>query len=572
MALSPTPPAVRGSENALVAQVRGALTQVQRFADQPGLRRAMPAIVILSITAMALAGWFLMREPARMTLYPGLPEAEKARVIDTLTGGGIDAVVDARTGDIAVPKADYHRARMLLASQGLPQGLPDGGVMLDNLPMGTSKSVETARLRQAQELDLARSITEIAAVSAARVHLALPERSAFLRDSQPPRASVFLQVAPGRALDGAQVEAIVNLVSSSVPGMARQDVTVVDQMGRLLSRGSDDPGALVNDRQLQHRVQMETLYRNRIESLLTPIAGPGNLAVQVTIDMDFTRQEIREEQVDPERSALLSEQSQVEESADPQAKGIPGAVSNTPPAEAQLSPEAPAKAPEAAQPALRSRSTGSTRNFEISRKVETTQPATARIMRISAAVLVRAQPQPAAEDPEAPPPPLLPDALKADLERLTRSAIGFDEGRGDAVTITAQPFLDTIATEPAGWTSQPWVADVARQVFLLAALAVVALGVVRPILNRVLLPAPAAAGTQGLTPDEAAVEVGEGESLDDVRARLKARQGALTKNMLDAAKSHEEQILVIRKLVEEDAGRIATTFRQMIASELDTVN
>ncbi len=290
MAPSPTPPAVRGPASALIPQMRGMVEQIRRFGDQPGLRRAMPAILILAVTVLALAGWILLREPARVTLYPGLPEAEKARVIDSLTGGGIAAVIDERTGEVAVPGADYHRARMLLAAQGLPQGLPDGNALLSDLPMGTSKSVETARLRQAQELDLARSITEISAVSAARVHLALPERSAFLRESQPPRASVFLQIVPGRTLDGAQVEAIVNLVSSSVPGMARQDVTVVDQMGRLLSRGSDDPAVLLNDRQLQHRVQLETLYRNRIESLLTPIAGPGNLAVQVTIDMDFTRQ------------------------------------------------------------------------------------------------------------------------------------------------------------------------------------------------------------------------------------------------------------------------------------------
>ncbi|RHZ96366.1 flagellar M-ring protein FliF [Cereibacter sphaeroides] len=569
MAPSPTPPAVRRPAGALIPQMRGMVEQIRRFGDQPGLRRAMPAILILAVTVLALAGWILLREPARVTLYPGLPEAEKARVIDSLTGGGIAAVIDERTGEVAVPGADYHRARMLLAAQGLPQGLPDGNALLSDLPMGTSKSVETARLRQAQELDLARSITEISAVSAARVHLALPERSAFLRESQPPRASVFLQIVPGRTLDGAQVEAIVNLVSSSVPGMARQDVTVVDQMGRLLSRGSDDPAVLLNDRQLQHRVQLETLYRNRIESLLTPIAGPGNLAVQVTIDMDFTRQEIREEQVDPDRTALLAEQSQIEETADPQARGIPGAVSNSPPPEAALEAGAPPTAAGEAAAPMRSRSQNSTRNFEVSRKVETTLPATARIARVSAAVVVRAQPQPAATDPAAPPPPLLPEALKADLERLTRSAVGFDADRGDMVTITAQPFLDTVVPEASGWSAEPWLADLARQGFLLAALAVVALGVVRPILNRVLLPAPAAAGALPL--GETAVEVGEGESLDDVRARLKARQGALTKNMLDAARSHEEQILVIRKLVEEDEGRIATTIRQMIAAELDTV-
>lgn len=130
--------------------MRGMVDQIRRFGDQPGLRRAMPAILILAVTVLALAGWILLREPARVTLYPGLPEAEKARVIDSLTGGGIAAVIDERTGEVAVPGADYHRARMLLAAQGLPQGLPDGNALLNDLPMGTSKSVETARLRQAQ--------------------------------------------------------------------------------------------------------------------------------------------------------------------------------------------------------------------------------------------------------------------------------------------------------------------------------------------------------------------------------------------------------------------------------------
>jgi flagellar M-ring protein FliF len=202
-----------------------------------------------------------------------------------------------------------------LASEGLPTSMPDANAVLTELPMGASRSVEGARLRQAQELELARSINEISAVAQARVHLALPEKSAFLRDTQPPRASVFLQLAQGRMLEPSQVEAIVNLVSTSVPGMARGDVAVVDQMGRLLSRGSDDPAAVVSDRQLQHRLEVEKLYRERIEAMLTPIAGPGNLSVQVTVDMDFTQSQITEERVDPTGTALRSEQSELVESA-----------------------------------------------------------------------------------------------------------------------------------------------------------------------------------------------------------------------------------------------------------------
>ena len=567
MALSPNsqPPALRPS-GALATQMRGIAAKVERFGNQPGVRRSLPAIVIVVLTVLALGMWVLLREPARVTLYPGMPEAEKSLVIDALTGAGVSAVIDSRTGDVSVPTADYQRSRMLLAAQGLPQGLPDGGALLADMPMGTSRSVETARLRQAQELDLARSITEIAAISAAQVHLALPERSAFLRDTLPPRASVFLQVAPGRVLDPAQVEAIVNLVSSSVSGMSAQEVTVVDQMGRMLSRGAADAGSLQNDRQLQHRIQLETLYRNRIETLLTPLAGLGNLAVQVTIDMDFTRQEITAQTVDPNGSALLSEQQQTDESSDPAARGIPGAVSNTAPPQPALSANDPPPQVAAPSAVQSNKTSGSTRNFEVSRTTQTTQPATARIMRISAAVLMRASP---AND-AAPDAPMLPAALMADVTRLAQSAIGFDAKRGDVVTVLAQPFLDTIDVPVVSWTDQAWLPDAARQFVTLAAIAIIALGVVRPMLNRVLMPA-AGATTTASTPASGAVEVGEGETLDDVRARLEARRVKLSGAVLGAGGTQEEKFAELRQIASEDPARIATLFQRMMRDDLEKI-
>lgn len=567
MALPPNtqPPSVR-SNGALAGQMRGILSNVQRMGNQPGVRRSLPAIMIVSLTVLALGGWVMLREPSRVTLYPGLPEAEKSQVITTLTEAGISAVIDNRTGDVAVPGADYQRARMLLAAQGLPQGMPDGNALLADMPMGTSRSVETARLRQAQELDLARSITEIAAISAAQVHLALPERSAFIRDSLPPRASVFLQVAPGRVLDPAQVEAIVNLVSSSVSGMSAQEVTVVDQMGRLLSRGAADAVSLLNDRQLQHRIQLETLYRNRIETLLTPLAGPGNLAVQVTIDMDFTREEITAETVDPNGSALLSEQSQTDESADPAARGIPGAVSNTAPAQPTLSATAPPTQAEGAAAVQTNKTASSTRNFEVSRRTQTTQPQTARILRISAAVLMRAEP---ADDAEAGA-PLLPAPFMADVERLAQSAIGFDAKRGDSVTVMAQPFLDTLEVPTASWTDSAWLPGVAQQFVTLAAIAIIALGVVRPMLNRVLMPAGAGTGVAA-TSLSGAVEVGEGETLDDVRARLEAHRLKLSGAALGAGATQEEKFAVLRQIAGEDPARIATLFQRMMRDDLEKI-
>lgn len=571
MAMTPNSPM---AGNALVAQARNAVSNVLRMGDQPALRRALPAVMIMVVTVLALAAWALLREPARMTLYPGLAEGEKSRVFDALTSARIDATVDQATGEVLVPSADFHKAKMLLASQGLPEAMPDGAAVLTDLPMGASRSVEAARLRQAQELELAGSITEIASVQGARVHLALPERSAFLRDQEPPRASVFLQLASGRVMEQAQVEAIVNLVSSSVPGMARGDVTVVDQMGRLLSRGSDDAGSLVTDRQLQQRMEVEKVYRQRIEALLTPIAGLGNLSVQVTVDMDFTQSSITEERVDPNGTAIRTEQSESSESNEGLARGIPGAVSNTPPNQGNLAaPEtAPVNAPvNGEKPVPTSRTSGTTKTYEVSRTVETTQPATATIKKVSAAILMRAiaSTVPLAEGETAP--PALPDALKADLERLAQSAIGFDASRGDTVVVMAQPFMEEAVIETA-LTDYSWLPEAAKQVGLIAVIAIVALGIIRPLLTRSPLTGemPASRSSSVSIGGVPGVEVGEGETLDDVQARLEARRSKLTQAALGSSATREEKFAVLRQIAAEDPARIASVLQRMMKDELDT--
>lgn len=201
--------------------------------------------------------------------------------------------------------------------------------------MGTSRQVEAARLRRMQELDLARTIAELRPVRAARVHLALPERTAFVRDTEPPRASVVLELAPGLALDPAQVRAIVSMVAAAVSDMPRGNVSVVDQIGTLLTASETDPFEEEASRQLAHQRRMERVYRERVMALLTPMVGAGNAAVEVTLEMDFSRSEVTNEQFSP-NTALRSEQSTQSQSTGATAGGIPGAVSNTPPPEPDL--------------------------------------------------------------------------------------------------------------------------------------------------------------------------------------------------------------------------------------------
>src|SRR3546814_820051 len=211
---------------------------------QPAIRRSLP--MVLGTLALALVAiiYIMTRTPEMRTLFANLPEADKAAVVEALQAANFDPAVDSLTGSVQVPAGDYHKARMMLAGQGLPHSAPEGYELLNDMPLGASRALEQARRKQSQESELARSVAEIASVESARVHLALPEQSVFVRDRTSPTASVFLKLAPGRVLGEAQVRSIVNLVASSVPGLPADRVSVVDQSGTLLTRSEEHTSEL----------------------------------------------------------------------------------------------------------------------------------------------------------------------------------------------------------------------------------------------------------------------------------------------------------------------------------------
>lgn len=560
--------ALRGS--ALVPSGGNMLASLKSVTAQPGFQRALPTIIAALAVVLGLAAYLYMREPARTTLYASLTEADKANVVDALTNAGIAVSLDPATGDVLVPVGDYHRSRMSLAAQGLPSSAPEGYAALNDIPMGTSRSVEMVRLKQAQEIELARSINEISAVQAARVHLALPERSAFVRHQEPPTASVFLQLASGRRLDEGQVEAIVNLVSTSVAGMARENVTVIDQTGRLLSKSLDDAASILTDTQLQHRMRLEGIYRSRIESLVTPIVGPGNVNAQVNIEIDFTRSEVTEERVDPDGTALRSEQNTLDVAANAEARGVPGATANTAPTEGEI---ADGLAGAAGTTQTENRSSSELRNYEVSRRVSTTMAPSNRIVKIDAALLLRTQmvidPETGLEQPQS----MSPEAM-ADIERLVSSAIGLNPARGDTLTVTAKPFVSTLEGVSVSWFQIDWIQQLAKQFVTVLLLAVITLGVIRPLLNRVLVPSGGGAmGHGGLTEEEAealdSVEVGDGETLEDIKAKLKPKKSNISLEMLDTANTYDDKVAIIRMIVGDEAGRVSNVFKQMMKKELD---
>ena len=556
--------------NSLLQQSSAAMSNVLKMASQPSIQRSLPVIIATVTIAIGLLVFLYFQQPARTTLFASLPDSEKSKVLDALANSGIDATIDAATGEVTVPVNDYHRSKITLASQGLPTTSENGYEGLNSIPMGSSKSVELMRLKQAQEIELAKSITEIDTILSARVHLAIPEKSVFARNQQPPTASVFVQLANGRTLGTQQVNAIIHLVSSSIPSLSKDNVTVIDQNGSLLSKSVDDPDSQMSDNQLQHRMRLESIYRSRILQILTPMVGPGNVTAQVNIELDFTRREETEEVVDPKGIAIRSEQKSEDLSTDVPAKGIPGAVSNTPPTEAQLQ-TSPGGGISGEQ--IRRRSTQDVKNYEVSKKVSTTLQPSAQITKINASVLLRdrvtTDPNTGLEVPE----PMSSEMIQ-EVTRLVNDAIGMNAERGDTLTVESAPFVSTLDGVSKEWHEIPLIKDLAKQVITILVLGIIALGVIRPLLSRVLVPIGVGAPGEIVTDmsdeiDIDEVEVAEGESLEDIKAKLKPKKQSISAEMLDTANSYDDKVAVMRMIVSDDAGRASNVFKSMMKSDIE---
>jgi flagellar M-ring protein FliF len=559
---------------------------MSNFVNQPAFKRSLPLIVSIVFAGVVLIFFALSQKPSLTSLYDSLSASEKAKMLDALTAAGYDATVDPATGNVLIPTSDFHEAKLSLAAQGLPASTPDGYSELNNLPMGASRSVEAMKLKQAQEVEIARSISAMSDVIGARVHLALPEKSVFVRDRMDPTASVFVQLGQGRSLDELQVEAILNLVSASVAGLSRDDVTVIDQNGRLLSNSPDDPASILSDTQLQYRMRLENIYRSRIESILTPLVGLGNATAQVNIEIDFTRTEITEETVDPKRNALVSEQNALDLTTKKEARGIPGALSNDPPAEVELTTDADevdptAQAENYGDPGgsnnnnLETRSSREVKNYEVSKKIQTTQKPSTQLMKIDAAVLLR---QPKVIDPET---GLLVshpynEQKLEEIRALIKSTVGLQDDRGDTLAISTtdvEPVLSEVAVD---WYQMDWVKSVIQNVVIMLMLGVVVLGVIRPLINRLLVPVggsgtTVAAGIEDDDVDLTSIEVNEGESLEDIKAKLKPKKSNISLEMLDTANTYDDKVAIIRMMVNDEAGRVSTVFKQMMARDLDLI-
>jgi flagellar M-ring protein FliF len=470
-----------------------------------------------------------------------------------------------------VPEDSYYRAKMLLAQQGLPKAAPDGDSMISSLPMGASRAVEGERLREAREMDLARTIEAIDAVETAKVHLAVEAPSVFLRDATKPQASVMLRLRAGRTLSDGQVQAIVHLVAASVSGLAPEDVSVVDQSGRLLSKGGGTADDDAQDKQVALQEKMEQGYRQSIASLLTPIVGEGNYTAEVHADLDFAEVASTRETYPKDGSVVAHEQGSWDNGGNGDGKpasGIPGALSNQPPAPATPSNTAngqPANGPAAPGTAPGQASAGATaksnetydRSYQLGHEVSVTRNPVGTVRRLSVAVALRQ-----AKGAK----PLTPQQQQQ-IEALVKGAVGFDQTRGDLVSVSQQTFVaDPEADKPA-WYQASWIGPVARNLTAIVVAAILVFGIGRPMMKRRAKAAEALAAEKAKERTAVGREIAGAISEAESETTIDGTK-PVTLDMIEAAPSYAARAALIRNFVRQDPDRAALVVRDLIRADM----
>ncbi|ALS59615.1 flagellar basal-body MS-ring/collar protein FliF [Pandoraea norimbergensis] len=560
-----------------------AATQTADVAAKPPLltqlrsRERLPLLVGgAALIALLIAVFLWSRAPDYKVLYSNLSDRDGGAIITSLQQMNVPYKFAEGGGAILVPSEQVHDVRLRLASQGLPKGGLVGFELMDNQKFGISQFAEQVNYQRALEGELARSVESLSAVQAARVHLAIPKPSVFVREQQKPSASVLVTLYPGRVLDDGQVSAIVHMVSSSVPELPVKNVTILDQNGNLLSAQSGNALGL-DASQLKYVRELEQSYARRIESILNPIVGAGNVHAQVTADIDFNQVEQTSENYKPNsgeqavRSQQSSEATQV--GANP-AGGVPGALSNQPPGQAtapitqqqnqfvQQGANAPGGASGAQGPqGPRSDRKDATVNYEIDRTIRHVQQATGSLKRLSAAIVVNYRP--GADAKGKPAMVALTQAQLDQIQNLSKEAIGFSGQRGDTLNIVNSPF--TVEEDPEAnlpWWRQRQNIELAKQVGKWALITLVGLylwfGVVRPAIRKHLAPPPPAEPTMAGVSGGGAGG-GSGGAGEDGEDGASGAKGELS--------AYERNLQYARQVARQDPKIVATVVKSWVGGD-----
>ncbi|WP_150912835.1 flagellar basal-body MS-ring/collar protein FliF [Marinobacter halotolerans] len=526
---------------------------------QIGLMVGLAASVALGVSVVLWA-----QEPNYRPVVADMSGYNPQDVISILSGNNIDYRMEPNTGALLVPADQVYNARLKLAAEGVTDQQTIGYELMDREQgLGTSQFMETITYRRGLEGELARTISSMRSVRAARVHLAIPERSVFVRDARTPTASVFLEVFAGRRMEQEQIAAIINLVAGSIPEMSKENVTVVDQSGNLLTGQDGNNDARQLEDQQDYTRQIEERLTKRINSLVGPVVGNGRYRAEVTADLDFSSVEQAEELYNPDQQAVRSERTMTEQRVAGTNGGIPGALSNQPPAEPAVPEQVNAGNGQdgegQAPPTPVNVREESTRNYEMDRTVSYIRQEYGRLDRLSVALAVDDMRVVDPQTGEVTYEPWPEEELQR-LTMLVRDAVGYSAARGDSVTVMNTAFAteeEIEFTEPSFW-EQPWFWDLMKQVLAGLVILVLILGLLRPTLKSLSGGGRAQRG-EGRSDDYDSLEGIEGG--DELREAMKGQDDLLLPGATD---SYDRQLNALKGLVAEDPARVSQVMRQWV--------
>ncbi|WBE24230.1 flagellar basal-body MS-ring/collar protein FliF [Denitrificimonas caeni] len=571
------------------------LAFLDNLAQMPALRQVALLVGLAASVAIGFAVVLWSQEPDYRPLYGSLAGLDASQVMDTLNSSGINYRVEPNSGALLVKSSELANARLKLAAAGVsPTDSTIGFEILDKEQgLGTSQFMETTRYRRGLEGELGRTIASLNNVKAARVHLAIPKSSVFVRDERKPSASVLVEMYPGRSLEPSQVMAIINLVATSVPELQKSQVTVVDQSGNLLSDQEELSEMSRAGKQFDYTRRLENLFTQRVHNILQPVLGVGRYKAEVSADVDFSAIESTSETFNPDQPALRSEQSSSEQrqvSSGPQ--GVPGALSNQPPG-ASIAPEVvgavavegPVPAgqplvdadgqqiidPKTGEPMLApypsDKREQSTRNFELDRSISYTKQDQNRLQRLSVAVVVDDQVIVNQETGEQVRVPWSEQDI-ARFTRLVQDSVGFNASRGDSVSVINAAFAPIQAEEilDIPFYTEPWFWSIVKQILGVLFILVLVFGVLRPLLRNVVGGGKSKELAVSERSDDA--DLGGMDDFDpglaDDRVSLGGPQNIL---LPSPSEGYDAQLNAIKSLVAEDPGRVAQVVKEWINAD-----
>jgi flagellar M-ring protein FliF len=534
--------------------------------------RQLGVMVALAVSvALGVAVVLWSQTPNYSLLFGNLGDRELSAVVSGLQQSGVEYKLDAGSGAILVPSSKVDELRLKLAGLGLPRGGGQGFELLEkDTGFGASHTIEKVRIQRALEGEIARSIVTIQSVRSARVLLAIPKQSVFLRHRKKPSASVVVDMYQGRELKKGEVAAILHLVSSAVPQLDSTHVTIVDQKGALLSSKKSSDSMSMTSNQFEFKQGVEEHLIGRVEDILLPIVGTGAIRASASVDVDFTITEQTQEQYNPDLPSLRSEQVTEEHSNLGGAQGVPGALTNQPPAEG-VAPEQ-VEGGGVAEAIANSMNVNkrAIKNYELDKKISHTQLSTGRLKRVTVAVVIDNKLVTSAEGAVTSEPYSNEDIAK--LTGLVKEAIGFDELRGDSVTVTnlsfKQPDVPDALPEIPLW-EQAWVLDIAKQavggIFALILIFVVLKPTIKSLLEKPVV-AVAHGGAQGMVtgPDGMPMATPQGGEQQMAGGAPLALESDEELMMLEAPKSYEQRLEMAQKIAGEDPKRVAQVMKTWI--------